>query len=58
MEKNNKIELYMNEKLKEEQIKVPMLDYEINDKGNYQYTTKIYDCLLYTSKSSNTRNNS
>ncbi len=43
MEKNNKIELYMNEKLKEEQIKVPMLDYEINDKGNYQYTTKIYE---------------
>lgn len=43
METNNKIELYINEKIKEEQIKVPMLDYEINDKGNYQYTTKIYE---------------
>ena len=43
MEKNNKIELYINEKLKEEQIKVPMLDYEINEDGNYQYITKIYE---------------
>lgn len=43
METNNKIELYINEKLKEEQIKVPMLDYETNEEGNYQYTTKIYE---------------
>lgn len=43
MEKNNKIELYINEKLKEEQIKVFMLDYETNEEGNYQYTTKIYE---------------
>lgn len=43
MEINNKIELYINEKLKEEQIKVPMLDYETNEEGNYQYTTKIYE---------------
>lgn len=43
METNNKIELYINEKLKEEQIKVPMLDYEINEDGNYQYATKIYE---------------
>ncbi len=43
METNNKIELYINEKLKEEQIKVPMLDYETNEEGNYKYTTKIYE---------------
>ncbi len=43
METNNKIELYINENLKEEQIKVPMLDYEINEEGDYQYTTKIYE---------------
>ena len=43
METNNKIELYINEKLKEEQIRVPMLDFEINDEGDYQYTTKIYE---------------
>lgn len=43
METNNKIKLYINEKLKEEQIKVSMLDYETNEEGNYQYTTKIYE---------------
>lgn len=43
MEKNNKIELYINEKLKEEQIRVPMLDFEMNEKGDYQYTTKVYE---------------
>ncbi|MFR2787877.1 MAG: DUF6076 domain-containing protein [Clostridia bacterium] len=43
METNNKIELYINEKLKEEQIKVPMLDYETSEEGNYKYTTKIYE---------------
>lgn len=43
MKTNNKIELYINEKLKEEQIKVPMLDYEINEDGNYQYITKTYE---------------
>ena len=43
MEIDNKIELYINEKLKEEQIKVPMLDYKTNEEGNYQYTTKIYE---------------
>lgn len=43
METNNKIELYINEKLKEEQIKVPMLDFEMNEEGDYQYTTKVYE---------------
>ena len=43
METNNKIKLYINEKLKEEQIKVPMLDFEMNEEGDYQYTTKVYE---------------
>ncbi len=43
MEQKNKIEMYINEHLREEQIKVFMLDYEINDKGIYQYTTKVYE---------------
>lgn len=43
METNNKIELYINEKLKEEQIKVPMLDFKMNEEGDYQYTTKVYE---------------
>ena len=43
MEGKSKIEVYLNEQLKEEQIKVPMLDYETNEEGNYQYTTKIYE---------------
>lgn len=43
METNNKIELYINEKLREEQIKVPMLDFETNEEGDYQYTTKVYE---------------
>jgi len=43
METENKIELYINEKLKEEQIKVPMLDFDINEEGDYQYITKVYE---------------
>lgn len=43
MEGKSKIEVYLNEQLKEEQIKVPMLDYETNEEGNYQYTIKIYE---------------
>ena len=43
METNNKIELYINEKLREEQIKVPMLDFETNEEGDYQYITKVYE---------------
>lgn len=43
METNNKIELYINEKIKEEQIRVPMLDFEMNEEGDYQYTTKVYE---------------
>ena len=43
MEGKSKIEVYLNEQLKEKQIKVPMLDYETNEEGNYQYTTKIYE---------------
>ena len=43
MEGKSKIEVYLNEQLKEEQIKVPMLDYETNEEGIHQYTTKIYE---------------
>lgn len=43
METKNEIELYMNENLKEEQIRVPMLDFEMNEEGDYQYTTKVYE---------------
>lgn len=43
METKNKIELYINEKLREEQIKVPMLDFKMNEEGDYQYTTKVYE---------------
>lgn len=43
MEQKNKIEMYINEHLKEEQIKVPMLDFEMNEEGDYQYTTKVYE---------------
>lgn len=43
METNNKIELYINEKLKEEQIRVPLLDFKMNEEGDYQYTTKVYE---------------
>lgn len=43
MEIKNKIEIYINETLKEEQIIVPILDYEINQEGEYKYITKIYE---------------
>ena len=43
METKNKIELYLNEILKEEQIIVPFLDYEVNQDGKYQYATKTYE---------------
>ena len=43
MEINNKIELYINENLKEEQRRVPMLDFKMNEEGDYQYTTKVYE---------------
>lgn len=43
MEQKNKIEMYINEHLKEEQIKVPMLDFEMNEEGDYQYTKKVYE---------------
>ena len=43
MEEKNKIEVYINEHQKEEQIRVPMLDFEMNKEGDYQYTTKIFE---------------
>lgn len=43
METKNKIEVYLNETLKEEQITVPMLDYVLNQNGNYEYGTQIYE---------------
>lgn len=43
MEQKNRIEVYINEHLKEEQIRVPMLDFEMNEEGDYQYTTKVYE---------------
>lgn len=43
MEEKNKIEVYINEHQKEEQIRVHMLDFEINKEGDYQYTTKIFE---------------
>ena len=43
METKNKIEVYLNETLKEEQIIVPMLDYVPNEEGNYKYGTQIYE---------------
>lgn len=43
METENKIELYLNEILKEEQIIVPFLDYDVNQEGRYQYATKVYE---------------
>lgn len=43
MEQKNRIEVYINEHLKEEQIKMPMLDFEMNEEGDYQYTTKVYE---------------
>ena len=41
MKTNNKIELYLNESLKEEQILVPMLDFGVNDDGDYEYITRV-----------------
>jgi len=41
MEQKNRIEVYINEHLKEEQIKMPMLDFEMNEEGDYQYTTNL-----------------
>ena len=43
METKNKIEVYLNETLKEEQIIVPILDYVPNEEGNYQYGTQMYE---------------
>ena len=43
MEIKNKIEVYLNETLKEEQITVPMLDYVLDQNGNYEYGTQIYE---------------
>ena len=43
MEEKNKIEVYINEHQKEEQIRVPMLDFEMNKEGDYQYNTKIFE---------------
>lgn len=43
MEGNKKIEVYLNEQLKEEQIIIPMLDYTVDDNGNSVYTTKMYE---------------
>ena len=43
METKNKIEVYLNETLKEEQIIVPILDYVADEEGNYQYGTQMYE---------------
>ncbi|MCI8620336.1 MAG: hypothetical protein HFJ50_00350 [Clostridia bacterium] len=43
MSKEYKIEIYINEQLKEEQVKIPMLDYSVNDKGNTILDTRIYE---------------
>ena len=43
MEEKNKIEVYINEQTKEEQIKTPMLDYATNDDGYMEYITKIFE---------------
>ena len=43
MEEKNKIEVYINEQTKEEQIKTPMLDYATNDKGYMEYITRIFE---------------
>ena len=43
MEENKGIELYLNKTLHEEQIKFPMLDFEINADGDYQYAVKYYE---------------
>ena len=43
MEEKNRIEVYVNEHLIEEQIKTPMLDYATNDNGYMEYNTKTYE---------------
>lgn len=43
METNNKIELYLNENLKEEQILVPRLNTGTNDKGKFVYLTTVFE---------------
>ena len=43
MEEKNKIEVYINEQTKEEQIKTPMLDYATNDEGYMEYITRIFE---------------
>ena len=43
MEEKNKIEVYINEQTKEEQITIPMLDYATNDEGYMEYATKIFE---------------
>ena len=43
MEEKNKIEVYINEQTKEEQIKTPMLDYATNDDGYMEYITRIFE---------------
>lgn len=43
MSKEYKVEIYINELLKEEQVKIPMLDYSVNDEGKTFLDTKIYE---------------
>ena len=43
MNNKNCIELYINEALKEEQIRVPRLHYGYDDKGIFKYVTEIYE---------------
>ena len=43
MSKEYKVEIYINELLKEEQVKIPMLDYSVNDEGNTILDTKVYE---------------
>jgi len=43
MKLKNNIEVYLNEELKEEQIKMSILDIEVDDQGYYKYTTKIFE---------------
>ena len=43
MSKEYKVEIYINEQLKEEQIKIPMLDYSVNDEGKTILDIKLYE---------------
>ena len=43
MEREDIIEVYLNEQSYEEQVKVPMLDYKMNNEGDYKYVTTIYE---------------